>query len=85
MTDRLDAAIRELVEAMAEAVRMEAAAGPVAPDKLLSIAEAATMLGIGRSGLYGEIAAGRLRSLRVGRRRLVPAAAVADYIAERVA
>ncbi len=31
--------------------------------------------------LYGELAAGRLRSLRVGRRRLVPSGAIAEYVA----
>jgi excisionase family DNA binding protein len=38
------------------------------------------MLGLGRSALYGQLEAGRLRSLRVGRRRLVPAGAVRDFI-----
>lgn len=81
MTARLDAAIRELIEALAESVRAEAAAVPAAPDRLLSIDEAATMLGIGRSALYGELGAGRVRSVKVGRRRLIPAGAIAERIA----
>jgi excisionase family DNA binding protein len=85
MTDRLAAALSELAEALRDELRAEVAAGSGAPDRLLSVDEAATMLGIGRSALYSEIAAGRLRSLRVGRRRLVPAAAVAEFIAERAA
>lgn len=52
----------------------------VSPDRLLSVAEVASALGIGRSALYSEIAAGRLRTIRVGRRRLVPASAIAEYI-----
>lgn len=85
MSDRLDAAVRELIEALAESVRMEAAAVPAAPDRLLSIDETASMLGLGRSALYAEIAAGRLRTLRIGRRRLVSAGAISQYIAERAA
>jgi hypothetical protein len=38
------------------------------------------MLGIGRSRLYDEIAAARVRSVKVGRRRLVPSGAIAEYI-----
>jgi excisionase family DNA binding protein len=85
MTARLDAAIRELVEAIAEAARMEAAASPATPDRLYSVAEAADALGLGRSALYAELGAGRLRSFRIGRRRLIPAAAVAEFIQDRVA
>lgn len=85
MTDRLALALSELIEALREELRTEAEAGPRAPDRLLSIDEAAAALGLGRSRLYAEIASGRLRSLRVGRRRLVPAAAVAAFIAERAA
>jgi excisionase family DNA binding protein len=82
MTDRLEAAIRELAEALLEAARTEADAGPRPPDRLLSVDEAAATLGLGRSRIYAEIAAGgRLRTVKVGRRRLVPAAAVAEFIA----
>jgi excisionase family DNA binding protein len=48
---------------------------------LLAIDEASTMLGLGRSRLYAEISSGRLRSVVVGRRRLVPASAIAEFIA----
>jgi len=87
MTDgaRLANAISELVEAIAESVRAEAAAVPATPDRLLSIDEAAALLGLGRTATYGELQAGRLRSVKVGRRRLVPAAAISAYIAERAA
>lgn len=80
MTDRLVLAISELVEALREAARAEAAAVPRAPDRLLSIDQAAGALSLGRSLIYGEIAAGRLASLKVGRRRLIPAEAIANYI-----
>jgi excisionase family DNA binding protein len=80
MTKRLADALAELVEALREDLRTEAEAGPRAPDRLLSIPEAADALGIGRSALYAELQAGRVRSIKVGRRRLVPASAVADRI-----
>lgn len=80
MTERLALAVAELVEALREELRAEV---PPTRDRLLSIDEGAALLGLGRSALYGEIAAGHLRTIKVGRRRLVPAAAVADFIAER--
>lgn len=85
MTDRLAAAISELVEALREEARTEAAAVTRAPDRLLDVDEAAATLGLGRSLVYSEMGAGRLRSLKVGRRRLVPAAAIRDYIVDRQA
>ncbi len=81
MTDRLVVAVTELIEALRETVRAEAAAAPRAPDRLLDIDSAAAALSCGRSLIYGLIASGRLRSVKVGRRRLVPAEAVAEFIA----
>jgi hypothetical protein len=83
MSDRLAAALAELVAALRDEAR-GAAPETNAPDRLLSIPDACAALGgIGRTALYGELAAGRLGSLTVGRRRFVPAAAIADYIASR--
>jgi excisionase family DNA binding protein len=76
MSARLDAALAELAAAIRDEVRLETASPP--PDRLYSIPEAAEFLGIGRSSLYREIGAGRVRSLRVGRRRLVAATAIAE-------
>lgn len=82
MTDRLARAVAELVEALAESVRAEAAAVPAAPDKLYSISETCAALGgIGRSLVYDLIARGELSSLRVGRRRLITGDAIRNYIA----
>lgn len=75
----LEATLRELVREM---IREElVGTAGAAADRLLSIEEAADALGIGRTATYNELQAGRLRSLKVGRRRLVPSGAVADYIA----
>ncbi len=79
MSDRLDAALAELAAAIrAELAEARPAAGP---DRLLSVDEAAAQLGIGRSALYsGPIARGELRTLVVGRRRLVSSSALQDFI-----
>ncbi|MGV9708561.1 hypothetical protein [Streptomyces sp. NPDC003483] len=37
-------------------------------------------MGIGRSLIYEEIRLGRLRTVRIGRRRLVPPEYVAQYV-----
>ena len=38
-------------------------------------------LGVGRSNVYEELSSGRLRRVKVGRRRLISEAALCDYIA----
>ena len=84
MTADHEAAIRGAVDGLVAAILAavtEAAPLSNAPDRLLSIDEAASALGIGRSRLYDEIGAQRIASIKVGRRRLVPAGAIADFIA----
>jgi excisionase family DNA binding protein len=85
MTPTHEAAVRAateaLVAAILAAVKAEAATTANAPDRLYGIPEAAAALGVGRSAIYDELAAGRLHSVKVGRRRLIPSGAVRDYIA----
>ncbi len=47
---------------------------------LLIIESVIEMTGLGRSKIYEEIGSGRLRSLKVGRRRLIAHSAVLDWI-----
>lgn len=49
--------------------------------RVLRVEEAARALGIGRSLVYDLIRSGRLRSFKVGSRRLIPAAAIDEVIA----
>jgi excisionase family DNA binding protein len=49
--------------------------------RLLRVDEAARLLGIGRSLAYDLIRSGRLRSIKIGGRRLVPLAAIDEAIA----
>jgi len=48
----------------------------------LSPEQAAVALGIGRTTVYDLIARGQLRSLRVGRRRIIPVVALETFLAE---
>lgn len=79
MEDRIEVAVRGLVDALRD--ELAATANQPTPDRLLDLRTASDLLGIGRSHLYGEMAAGRLRSIKVGRRRLIPSGALAAYIA----
>jgi excisionase family DNA binding protein len=47
--------------------------------QLLAIPSAAARLGIGQTTLKKAIAAGQIRTCLVGRRRLVPVAAIVEY------
>lgn len=79
--DRLTRAIEELVAAIRAEVGQPTTLPPM---RLYNVNEVARSLSLGRSVLYQEIAAGRLKSVKVGRRRLVPESAVEAYIAERL-
>ncbi|MER6250212.1 excisionase family DNA-binding protein [Streptomyces sp. NPDC001584] len=48
--------------------------------RLHSVEQAAELLGVGRSTAYEEIRLGRLRTVRSGRRRLVPTEYVDAYV-----
>jgi excisionase family DNA binding protein len=48
---------------------------------LYTVDEAVQALRLSRSALYELIRSGRLRSVKAGRRRLVPVEALAEYVA----
>lgn len=73
-------ALRPIVARLVDEALAARRVGPDAPDRLLGVDEAAAMLGIGRTACYELIARGRLRSVKVGRRRLVAASDLAAYI-----
>jgi excisionase family DNA binding protein len=55
---------------------------PQLPDKVaLTVEETATALGTGRSATYEAVRRGQLPSIRVGRRVLVPTAALRRLLA----
>ena len=47
---------------------------------LLTVSEAASCLGIGRSTLYELVASGEIESVTIGRSRRVPAEALGAYV-----
>ncbi|MHA6631074.1 helix-turn-helix domain-containing protein [Pseudonocardia sichuanensis] len=55
--------------------------GPAPSWRLYRIPEAMQLLSLSRTVIYEQIRAGRLRSVRQGRARLIPADAIADYVA----
>jgi len=48
--------------------------------QLYRVVEAMEILSLKRSVMYEQLRSGRLRSVTVGRTRLVPASAIADYV-----
>jgi excisionase family DNA binding protein len=46
-----------------------------------SVEEACQALGIGRALTYELLTSGRIRSIKVGARRLIPASALSDFLA----
>jgi excisionase family DNA binding protein len=78
MSTRLETALAELVDALREELRADL--GQPTPARLLTVDETAEMLRLSRTTVYGELAAGRLRSAKVGRRRLVAETWVREYI-----
>lgn len=53
----------------------------IEPPRCLSVEEAARLLNVGRSTAYDLIRTGRLRSVKIGRRRLVPRDALDALVA----
>lgn len=47
--------------------------------------EAARLMGIGRTMLYDELASARLRSAKIGKRRLITVEAIKDWLKAREA
>ncbi|GHJ47453.1 hypothetical protein Cs7R123_47950 [Catellatospora sp. TT07R-123] len=53
---------------------------PPQPKALYRIPDVMTLLSMSRSVVYEQIRAGRLRSVAQGRARMVPAAAIDEYV-----
>lgn len=49
--------------------------------RLNTIGQTVDRLGICRANVYGLLSSGELRSVKIGRRRLVPEQAIIDFIA----
>jgi excisionase family DNA binding protein len=65
-----------------ETVEKPARSPVVSTDKLLSVNETLTMLGIGRTKLYELIGAGEVESVKIGKRTLIKRVSVERFIGE---
>ncbi|MFD3728283.1 helix-turn-helix domain-containing protein [Streptomyces sp. NPDC058671] len=69
---------------MAPAVTTMRTGGAAAPSteyrRLHRVEDAAEVLSIKRTKAYEEVRLGRLRTVRIGRRRLVPSEYIDDYV-----
>lgn len=81
MSARLDAALAEFTAALREEIAAQLMPPDAAPEQLLDVRAAARALSCGRSLIYSEIGRGRLSSLHVGRRRLIPVSSIRAYVA----
>jgi len=59
----------------------EQTAGTATEPRLYRIPDAMRLLALSRSAIYTQLRERRLRSVHQGRARLIPAAAIAEYIA----
>ena len=55
--------------------------GDTAARELYRVVQVMALLSLSRSVLYEELRSGRLRSVHVGRTRLIPATAITEYVA----
>ena len=78
--DRVELAVRELVEALRADL-----APPPEPTTMVDLTTAAQLLSVSRTSLYHLMDSGQLDSRHIGRRRLVPRAALDRFAAEREA
>ena len=67
--------VRRLVEEVTELAER-----PVILPKAVAVEEAARLLGLSRTSLYELLESGRIRSIKVGSRRLVPTAALDEFL-----
>jgi excisionase family DNA binding protein len=54
------------------------------PPLLLTVREAAAILGTGRDATYGLVRSGRIRSIPVGRKRLIPRSELERFIEREI-
>ena len=71
-SDALTAALRELVAALADEA--------TPPEEALSVSQAAERLGISRTLFLELVSRGRIATMKVGRRRVVPSSSISAFL-----
>ncbi|GAB4913144.1 hypothetical protein MAHJHV65_38310 [Mycobacterium avium subsp. hominissuis] len=77
--------IAAAVAALLAAVGQTQSAVPAAPVTMLTVSETAELLRCSESLIYAQLKDGRLRGVKVGRRRLVPMTEIEKLIAGDIA
>lgn len=72
MDESTNTDITAAVAALLAAVGQTQSAAPAAPVTMLTVAETAELLRCSESLIYAQLRDGRLRGVKVGRRRLIP-------------
>ncbi len=81
MTPEAEQRIRRAVAQLGDALvaALEDARPGDRPDELLDVPTAAARMSLGRTAVYGLLSRNELRSVKAGRRRLIPASAIREF------
>lgn len=85
MSENNSTNIAAALAALLAAVGQNQAAAPAAPQTMLTVGETAELLRCSESLIYAQLKDGRLRGVKVGRRRLIPSAEIDRLIAGEAA
>ncbi|EUA41658.1 DNA binding, excisionase family domain protein [Mycobacterium avium subsp. avium 2285 (R)] len=85
MSENTSPDIATAVAALLAAVGQTQSAVPAAPVTMLTVSETAELLRCSESLIYAQLKDGRLRGVKVGRRRLVPMTEIEKLIAGDIA
>jgi excisionase family DNA binding protein len=81
MSENNSADIAAAVATLLAAVGQNQTTAPAAPQTMLTVGETAELLRCSESLIYAQLKDGRLRGVKVGRRRLIPSAEIDRLIA----
>lgn len=85
MSENQNSDLAAAVAALLAAVGQTQSAVPAAPVTMLTVSETAELLRCSESLIYAQLKDGRLRGVKVGRRRLVPMTEIEKLIAGDIA
>ncbi len=71
--------------AQTRSARKSSAPKPPAPKMLYRPEEAAVIMSLSRTAVFGLIKSGDLEAIKIGRRRRIPRSSIEDYVARQLA